>query len=491
MTRRLVTLMSVVLLLSLAAFGLLMGAYQGQVMQEVARTASAVGRAALRTLERGAHGPGDQQVFVWRQSVTLPPAPGSADPAATTSGAVEVREVRRVVATHVPPDADASDPAPPGTVATRLLINVEEVSAETDRSGALVLKIPTLTPTQGGQEIRLPIEVGHYEELFRAVRRRSLALFLGVFVVGVVLSAGVASRFTRPIRRLDAGIRRLAAGELDVAVEVSGRDEIARLAQTFNEMAARLRASRDRARELARREKLSALGRLAAGVAHDVRNPLHSIGLTLQHLSDAARPEDGERALEFDRAVGIIRGEIRRLDQLVSNFLRFAKSGEREREAVALSGLVRETVRLVQQEAERRGVALELDLDEAAPLVQADPESLRAAILNLVLNGFEAMPGGGRLRLSLAAAGGERGQGGEAVLEVADTGEGIPEAQQDRVFDFAYTTRENGSGLGLAMVYHAIVEEHGGRVSLESQPGRGTRVRLSLPAAGAGAGAVS
>jgi signal transduction histidine kinase len=203
---------------------------------------------------------------------------------------------------------------------------------------------------------------------------------------------------------------------------------------------------------------------------------LHSIGLTLQHLSETSRPSEEERGGEFDRSVEIIRGEIRRLDGLIDNFLRFAKSERRERVPVDLRELLRETARLVHKEAERQRVELKLEIDEATPHVPADPESLRSAILNLVLNSFEAMPDGGILTVKLTAS------GSEVHLDVTDTGEGIPEEDRERVFEFAYTTRDGGNGLGLAMVHHCVVEEHGGRVSLESRSGEGTTVRIVLPA---------
>jgi two-component system NtrC family sensor kinase len=327
------------------------------------------------------------------------------------------------------------------------------------------------------EEIHLPIPVGHYAALFDAMRGRSLVLFVGVLVLGTVLSTGLAAHFTRPVRRLDAALRRLSEGELDVAVPVSGRDEVGRLSRAFNEMALRLRRDRDRARDLVRREKLSALGRLAAGVAHDVRNPLHSIGLTLQNLSEIARPARPEDAEEFDSSLAIIRAEIRRLDELVGSFLRFAKSERRERAPADLGELLRETARLVQKEAGRRGVEIEVRVEPGAPRALVDAEALSSAVLNLVLNGFEAMAEGGRLVLVLSR------EGDGIVIEVADTGRGIPEEDRERVFDFAYTTREGGTGLGLAMVHHSVVEEHGGRVELLERDGGGTRVRLVLPLA--------
>ncbi len=332
--------------------------------------------------------------------------------------------------------------------------------------------------------ISLPVSTGEFRELFRTMRGRSLVIFLGVFLVGAVLTAGLASRFTRPMRRLDAGIRRLSEGDLDVEPEVHGPDEVARLSRAFNEMAHKLRQNRDRSRELVRREKLSALGRLAAGVAHDVRNPLHSITLALDHLGEAARPDDDTRARELDRSLGLIRGEIRRLDDLITNFLRFARSERREREPIDLRAVVDDTLLLVTKEAERRGVTIERPETDGDAIVDGDAEALRSVVLNLVLNAFEAMPEGGTLRVSLTR------RDDAVALDVADTGEGIPEEDHERVFEFAYTTREGGNGLGLAMVHHCVVEEHGGRVALDSRPGDGTRVGIELPAAAPAIGVV-
>jgi signal transduction histidine kinase len=473
MTLRLVGLMSLVLLLCLASFGLLMSRYQDEVMEEVTRTVSAVGRATLRTLEaaEGAvEGGEDLRAFVWTH---------------VGEGSSIVRHEQRLEQiTSVEGECLEEGPLS----AMSFVIDVEEVHAETDPSRGVVLKIPKLTPETPAslpgtrvlarrEEIHLPIPVGHYAALFDAMRGRSLALFVGVFVLGTALSTGLATHFTRPVRRLDAALRRLSEGDLDVSVPVSGRDEIGRLSRAFNDMALRLRRDRDRARDHVRREKLSALGRLAAGVAHDVRNPLHSIGLTLQNLSEIARPARPEDTEEFESSLAIIRAEIRRLDDLVGSFLRFAKSERRERAPADLGELLRETVRLVQKEAQRRGVEIDLDLEEGVPPAVVDAEALRSAVLNLVLNGFEAMAEGGRLALALSRA-------GEGVaIEVADTGRGIPQEDRERVFDFAYTTREGGTGLGLAMVHHSIVEEHGGRVELLDREGGGTRVRLLLPLA--------
>ena len=159
------------------------------------------------------------------------------------------------------------------------------------------------------------------------------------------------------------------------------------------------------------------------------------------------------------------------------NFLRFARSDRQSRSPVDLPEVLRDTARLVEKEAERRGIAVKIVTEGNVREFPADQESIRSSILNLVMNSFDAMASGGTLTLRL------RGDQDEVTLEVADTGCGIPEEEQERVFEFAYTTRDEGHGLGLAMVHQVVVEDHGGRISLDSRPGEGTRVRMAFPLA--------
>ncbi len=358
---------------------------------------------------------------------------------------------------------------------------------ESDRDalgGHVDLFLPPVVPPADGEPYQISVRedvvfnvpTTNYQAIFDKIRKRTLFLFLGVFAFGTILSAGLARRFLRPLHQLDAGFKRLSSGDVDVKVVAKGNDEMGRLGLAFNAMTRRLRAARERAREMVRKEKLSALGRLAAGVAHDVRNPLQSINLTLQHLIDTARPEGAPQQVEFDRSVGLIREEVRRLDRLVGTFLRFARSERGLRQPVVLAEVLKETAQLVMKEAERRRVTIDVEAAPAPP-IDASEESLKSSLLNLVLNSFEAMPNGGRVVLRAGM------DGDRPFVEVEDTGVGIPEDDQDRVFDFGFTTRENGHGLGLAMVHQVVVEEHGGRVHLHTRAGEGTRFRLEFPAA--------
>ena len=525
MTYRLVGLMSVVLVLSLGAFALLVGRHQDLMMDELMQTVSQVSRETLRTVEELSTAPPQGGTTVVT-AASLPPellddcvvaarlggggvtdtcgmavtGSGGKDGALSTPSDSRSCLVEKGVIVMRGQDGCGVEPdASQGTAACT--VQLEGVRAEMEAGKGLLLRIPTCCPGRamavavdalpegdpsvdgpaGGddtgtrREIQVSVSTQDYSDLNADMRRHSLGLALGVFVLAGGLTVGLAARFTRPIRRLDEGIRSLADGNLDVEVEVSGADEVGRLGRTFNEMTRRLRSHRDRARELARREKQTALGRLAAGVAHDVRNPLHSVGLTIQHLQETCRPEDAARAREFDRSVETVRREIGRLDQLVGNFLRFARSAPRVREPIQLGELLRDTLGLVEKEAERRRVTVTLRQQDEPPTIMANGDALRASVLNLVLNSFDAMPDGGNLELRLGAS------DEEVWLEVADSGEGIPEEDHDKVFEFSYTTRDGGHGLGLAMVYEVVVEEHGGRITLDSRPGEGTRLRFALP----------
>lgn len=507
MTVRLIGLMSVVLLLSLTAFGLSVNYYQDQLMEEVARTASAVGKATLKTFEFPGQSAGRPSVkgelLVWAGGSL--PFDGHMQVSEDVADCITVERLGfpTMVLEGAGPENGGS-----GSSGHHFVIRINDIHTESVDDGEMILTIPRVegldseelrnyaftrsfstseagmwtadfvSDTLGGPDLRalrLPINTQDYRKLFGEMRSRSLFLFLGVFLVGTALSAGLATRFTRPIRKLDEGLRKISDGDLDVEVPAEGRDEMARLGMAFNEMTRRLRAGRERSRELVRREKLTAVGRLAAGVAHDVRNPLHSIGLTLEYLQDSFRPPDGEREQDFDRSVAIIRGEIRRLDRLVANFLRFTTHEGGERQQVDVGELLEETAQLVRKEAEWRNVKVTVKIDDGRTTLWGDSEALRSSILNLVLNSFEAMPEGGQLDLTL------RSQGDELVIEVIDDGRGISEENREKVFEFGYTTREGGNGLGLAMVHQIVVEDHGGHIRMESQPGAGTTVRMIFP----------
>jgi len=222
--------------------------------------------------------------------------------------------------------------------------------------------------------------------------------------------------------------------------------------------------------EVTRAERLKAVGTLAAGMAHEIKNPLTAIKTFTEFLPD--RYDDVEFRQKFQRIVG---GEVNRINHLVQRLLEFARPSIPQLAPVQVSEVIRETLECLQAIAVQKRIRVETSFDEPGH-IQADREQLKQALLNILLNGIEAMDPGGRLDVTT------RQRQGFVEVCIEDTGAGIPQEVLPRVFDPFYTTKERGTGLGLSIV-HTIVTEHGGRIALESHPGHGTRVTLKFPLA--------
>jgi signal transduction histidine kinase len=294
----------------------------------------------------------------------------------------------------------------------------------------------------------------------------ALALAVGLFVTWM------SQRALRPIRELTEAAQRLGRGSPEsVAVPEKGGDELAALAREFNAMAQRLAARerelRAQGEALVRSERLAAIGRIAAQITHEIRNPLSSISLNAEEL--------GERAPQARELCEAIVREVDRLTSITEEYLRFARLPKPQVGAANVNDVVRDLLDFVRPELDAGGVQLELSLSPELPAVMADVGQLRQLLLNLVRNAREAMPGGGHLRV--ATRGGE----GAVKIEVRDAGPGIPAERLQRIFDPFFTTKERGTGLGLAMAQE-IAQEHGGQLTCESAPGA-TVFTLRLPSA--------
>jgi signal transduction histidine kinase len=222
--------------------------------------------------------------------------------------------------------------------------------------------------------------------------------------------------------------------------------------------------------EIRRTEKLKAVSSLAAGLAHEIKNPLTSIKTFTDHLEE--RYEDPAFRAKFTRIVG---GEIERINLIVQQLLEFAKPLPPKLQPVSVSRLLDETLALITNELVERRVSVSRR-DAVTPPVLGDAQQLKQVFLNLFLNSLQAMNGAGRLEIDAASA------GAELAVTISDNGAGIAPKDLSRIFEPFFTTKSEGTGLGLAVV-HGIVTEHGGRISVESHPGRGTRVTLTLPLA--------
>jgi signal transduction histidine kinase/HAMP domain-containing protein len=240
---------------------------------------------------------------------------------------------------------------------------------------------------------------------------------------------------------------------------------------------------RYRLEEAARRcERLAVVGELAAGMAHEIRNPLASIVASVDLLDlEAGRPVGAEGQV----LLGVLKKEAKRINQLLTDFLKFARPRPLRLSRTDVNAILRGVGELTRTHPKNGGRVLVREaLDTSLPVIEADSDLLEQALLNIAINALEAMPQGGELSLVTAAA--PEGGGGVEIA-IADTGVGIGEKERERIFEPFHTTKPDGTGLGLAITYR-VVEQHGGSIAVDSQPGAGTTVRVRLPRAGPPAG---
>jgi signal transduction histidine kinase len=301
---------------------------------------------------------------------------------------------------------------------------------------------------------------------------------LGVFAIGILLSLFLSWSLARPLGRLNEAAQQVAAGDLSVNVPPAGGREVSGLSRSFNEMVERLREHRALEERLHFAERTTALGRLASAVAHEIRNPLNFINLSIDHVRERLAPEEARRREDFERILLNMKAEISRLNRLVVDFLSFGRPMRLHPRLVSLEEVLRDVAALVDHKAKDQGIALAVETEQALPRIVADPELLKTCFLNLMINAADAMPEGGVLTIGLRH---EHGAGQDAlVATVTDTGHGMSPEDIQSAFEPYFSTKDTGFGIGLALT-KKIVADHGGTIQLESRPGQGTTVRITLP----------
>ena len=293
------------------------------------------------------------------------------------------------------------------------------------------------------------------------------AVFVILFAAG--LGASVASRVSDPVARLSRATRQIAAGKLDVRLVAETADELSRLIEDFNSMAATLSAQRA---ELARANQLEAWAEMARQVAHEIKNPLTPIQLAAEHLEHVHADRGRPLGATFDQCVATVLRQVRLLRQIASEFSNFAGQPVPRCAAVPLDDLVAELTQPYRVGLGPR-TRIEVDLASGLPPVWADRTLLIRALTNLVENALQAMPAGGTLRIAAAAS------AGGVVITIADTGVGMDAEAAARAFEPYFSTKTGGSGLGLANARRNI-ETCGGSIGLASAPGQGTTVTVTL-----------
>ena len=332
--------------------------------------------------------------------------------------------------------------------------------------------------TGANQQLMAVLLVGSSRRPLIELQRQvvSTAVLVGGagILVAVLASLWFAARVTRPVVSLAEAARRVAAGDLNAKVEVESSDELGELAASFNRMTEDLVQQKDRTLQA---ERVAAWRELARRLAHELKNPLFPLQVTVENLTRAKQksPEMFEEV--FREGTATLLAEINNLKTIIGRFSEFSRMPQPQRRPTQVNDVVRSVLRVFQaqlQNDDKSQITVRTELSNALPEISADPDLLHRALQNLVLNAIDAMPLGGELAIRTAPL------GDRIELSVSDTGSGLTQEECGRLFTPYYTTKQHGTGLGLAIV-QSVVSDHGGKISVESTKEKGTMFRIELP----------
>jgi signal transduction histidine kinase len=351
-------------------------------------------------------------------------------------------------------------------------------STEVDFSEAGAFYFPVDTD-KGWRYIIVVLDSAHtLTNVLERQSSRSALYTLAVLFVTTLVTGFFVWRFTRPIKELSSAARKVAGGNFEVQVPADSLDEMGTLASAFNEMTAKLGRARELEMQLHQAEKGAVVGRLAAAIAHEIRNPLNYINLTLDHLRSSFAPADQHKRTTFVKLTEQLKTEVARINRHISDFLKYSRPSKLELQSVDIRAEAEDALRLVEGRAEECGIKTNIIQDGELPPVLADRESLRSVFTNLVINAVEAINGEGggnvSIRLSNTAA-------NSVKVEITDSGCGIAADDISKLFEPYFSTKETGTGLGLAIVKKAV-DDHGGTINVASKKGGGTTFTIILPA---------
>ena len=322
-------------------------------------------------------------------------------------------------------------------------------------------------------DLAAPLE--ELAELVRETNERDLLATLSIFMIGLALAWILGSRLVQPVTEVVEGMQKVAAGDMSVRLSGERDAEFALINGQFNEMVQQLDNARSLERGLEHRERLQTMGDLAAGVAHDIRNPLSAISMIVGRLGFDYAPTDAKEREEFLGYTKDIKDEIERLNNLVSDFLQLAQPNSQEAMPCQVGGLLEELQRLLDKEAADQDVSIELDVQADLAETLWNPVEGKSAFLNVAMNAIQAMQANGG-SLAIQA----RSDDHWIVVSFKDNGPGIAREDLEQVMLPYVTRRPGGTGLGLAIA-RRVAERYGGRLELTSQIAVGTEVRFMLP----------
>jgi len=343
------------------------------------------------------------------------------------------------------------------------------------------LVVPVIVGDEQLGYVQVNILLDNIRDIQHANFVRRLVATSMVFVIGMFLTIFLARKYTFPIHRLATGVKDVSEGDLSVTFEVESSDEIGELAENLNEMVEKLKEKELLEKRLYEAEHLSKVGQLAAGIAHEIRNPLNYISLAIDHLKSELLPACGGRGAEMESIADNIKEEVRKANYMVLNFMNYGRPLKLRLQLVRYPDLINKAMPLMQDKLNESHIEVIREIPDTLPPMLVDPELMRNCLCNFITNAAQAMPEGGKITLGAALD----AEAGVFLLTFSDQGTGIEPQDLEKVFQPYFTTKEAGIGLGLAIT-ERIIKEHGGGLEVKSQPGEGTSFTVRLPVQKAG-----
>lgn len=324
--------------------------------------------------------------------------------------------------------------------------------------------------------LHLKINKDDFSSFLRMNTVKKIVATILVFGMGIVITLSLSRRYIRPIKRIADAAVRIAAGDLNQNIPIGSRDEVGQLAEGFNFMVKKLRENRALEKRLREAEHLSGLGQLSQNMAHEIRNPLNFISLSIDHIRGKYRPDATPDREEFNDLISGIKQEVDRLNKLVSDFLNYGRPINLNLQKVKIEELLQDVFSLIWAKAEADGIHIRKEFISTCQL-DVDPDLLKSCILNVINNAFHSMEVSGKEKLLTVKT---QSLGQEFVLSIIDNGKGVLSEHLTKIFEPFFSTKQNGLGLGLPMTKR-VIEEHGGRIEFNSVEGEGSEIKLILP----------
>lgn len=344
-----------------------------------------------------------------------------------------------------------------------------------------ILEIETPIFAKGSPKRWGSIKIGLSLEDMRAeiLKTRIMLILIGFggLLIGILGATLLARGITSPIKKLAEGTVKIARGDFSQKIEIDSQDEIGNLAQNFNEMSRKLQLTKERMkiaqRKLIQAEKLASIGRISAGIAHEIRNPLTSVKLNIQKVLESEQLED----IDKDH-LSISQEGISQIEYFIKELLNFTRVSDLNLDSFAIEQIIEESVKMIADSLELKNVRLEKDFQEKIPEVCVDGDKLRQVFLNILRNACEAIDEGGRIDISLSSVKDDSSK--KVRIEISNDGYEIPEKDWENIFEPFYTTKASGIGLGLANA-RKIIEQHKGSIRVKKKEGKGACFEILFP----------